>query len=100
MNRETPALLWKELPNPRGVFDPPVREERTVFGRLRSVGYRERYEAMAHGLKPELVLALMHDFEYKDESMCRISGVDYRILRTYRTEADGIELTLEREVTA
>lgn len=98
MTRETPATLWREVPQPRGVFKQAVPEERTVYGRIRSVGYRERYEAMAHGLKPELVLALAHDFEYRGESMARIGGNTYRVIRTYLTEADGIELTLQREV--
>ena len=97
MTRYTTATLYREDPSPRGVFDRPTRQERTVYCTLRSVGMRESYEAMAHGLRPELVLVLSQDFEYQGETGAVVEGVDYTILRTYVTAADGIELTLQRK---
>ena len=44
----------------------------------------------------ELQVILAHDFEYGGERLCELDGVRYDILRTYITEADGIELTLQR----
>jgi len=97
MKRQTVATLYREDPSPRGVFDRPLRQERKVYCALRSVGMRESYEAMAHGLRPELVIVLAHDFEYRGETGALVDGVDYTILRTYITTADGIELTLQRK---
>lgn len=97
MTRNTTAILYREDPNPRGVFEPPVRVERKVYCTVRSVGMRETYEAMTHGLRPELVLVLAQAFEYRGEDGVTLDGTDYTILRTYETTTDGIELTLQRK---
>jgi len=69
---------------------------RTVFCTIKSIGQQEAYLAMGQGLNPELKVVLAHDFEYQGERLCEVGGVQYDILRTYITEADGIELTLQR----
>ena len=97
MIRHTTAILYREDPSPRGVFDRPVRQERKVFCTVRSVGMRESYEAMSHGLRPELVITLAQAFEYQGEGGVILDGTDYTVLRTYVTTEDGIELTLQRK---
>ena len=74
------------------------REEirRTVFCTVRSIGQQEAYLAMGQGLNPELKVILAHDFEYGGESLCELDGIRYEIKRVYVTEADSIELTLQR----
>lgn len=74
------------------------REEirRQVFCTVKSIGQQEAYLAMGQGLNPELKVILAHDFEYEGEGVCELGGVRYDILRTYITETDGIELTLQR----
>ena len=96
MMRDDVITLISETPGTHGVLEEAVRTERGVFCRIRSVGYNEFYQAKAAGLNPELVFMLMHDFEYQGEPLCRYHGTVYRIIRTYVTEADGIELTVER----
>ena len=81
---------------PRGVNDAPLVSERTVFCTIRSVGMNENYAALTHGLHPELVFVLTQDFEYQGEQRCKCGGVYYDIIRTYVTETDGIELTVQR----
>lgn len=81
---------------PRGVNDTPLVTEHTVFCTIHSVGMRENYEALAHGLHPEVVFVLSQDFEYQGEQRCRCGGVYYDIIRTYVTDADAIELTAQR----
>ncbi len=51
---------------------------------------------MGQGLNPELKVILAHDFEYGGEPLCELDGIRYEIKRTYVTEADSIELTLQR----
>lgn len=83
-------------PEAAGVGTEPEETRRTVFCTLKSIGQQEAYMAFSQGLNPEVKVVLAHDFEYQGERLCEINGVRYDILRTYVTETDGIELTLQR----
>ena len=83
-------------PEAAGVGTEPAETKRTVFCTVKSIGQQEAYLAMGQGLNPELKVILAHDFEYEGERLCEMGGVRYDILRTYITETDGIELTLQR----
>ena len=83
-------------PEAAGVGTEPLESTRTVYCTVKSIGQQEAYLAMGQGLNPELKVILAHDFEYEGERLCELDGVRYDILRTYITEADGIELTLQR----
>ena len=83
-------------PEAGGVGTEPTETKRTVFCTVKSIGQQEAYLAMGQGLNPELKVVLAHDFEYEGEDLCELEGVRYQILRTYITEVDGIELTLQR----
>lgn len=88
--------LIGESPKAHGIFDPPTETGRTVYCTVKSIGQTEAYQARGIGLNPELKLVLAHDFEYKGEKRCVFEGIRYEILRTYVTETDGIELTVQR----
>lgn len=96
MVRADVLTLIKEDPSARGRFDTPTEIGREVYCTVRSVGMREAYEALSHGLRPEWVFVLTHSFEYEGEKVCEYQGVRYHVLRTYMNEADGIEITVER----
>ena len=83
-------------PEAAGVGTEPTETKRTVFCTVKSIGQQEAYLALGQGLNPELKVVLAHDFEYEGERLCKLDGVRYDILRTYVTETDGIELTLQR----
>ena len=83
-------------PEAAGVGTEPAETKRTVYCTVRGIGQKEAYLAMGQGLNPEMKVVLAHDIEYQGEGMCEIGGVRYQILRTYVTETDGIELTLQR----
>ena len=85
-------------PEAAGVGTDPKETSRDVFCTVKSIGQQEAYLAMGQGLNPELKVILAHDFEYDGERLCEIDNKRYDILRTYVTEADGIELTLQRAV--
>lgn len=91
------VTLIQEAPRAHGVGEEPAETRRKVYCTAKSVGMQETYQSMAIGLRPEIKLVLAHDFEYKGEKRCEYQGERWKILRTYITEADGIELTLERE---
>lgn len=96
MTKSIVATLIQVNPAAHGVGIDPEYTERKVYAIMRSVGMQEVYQAMADGLNPELKIVLTQDFEYKREPLCRVRGVMYKIIRTYVTEADEIELTLQR----
>ena len=96
MMKAATALLIREDPAARGVGVDPAETGRKVFCTVKSIGMQEAYQAMGIGLNPEIKIVLSHDFEYRGEELCVLNQVRYRILRTYVTEADGIELTLQR----
>ena len=83
-------------PEATGVGLDPAETKRRVFCTVKSVGMQEAYQAMGIGLNPELKVILAHDFEYQDEPMLELDGKRYRIIRTYVTETDGIELTIQK----
>lgn len=96
MMRADVCNLITVSPEAAGVGTERTETSRTVFCTIRSIGQQEAYLAMGQGLNPELKIVLAHDFEYQGEGLCEIGGVRYQILRTYVTETDGIELTLQR----
>ena len=97
MVRAEKLTLIGELPGAHGVLDAPLLNYRDVFCEVKSVSQSEAYQARASGLNPEYRLTLSHSFEYKGERRCLFRNIPYVILRTYVTEADGIELTVQRE---
>jgi len=65
-----------------------------VFCEIKSVNYKEFYEANAKGFKPTFVVK-MHSIEYEYQEYCQHKSITYRVIRSYRTN-DFCELTLER----
>ena len=96
MIRAGTVTLIRESPGAHGVGPDPDEIRRKVYCTVKSIGMQEAYQAMGIGLNPELKVILRHDFEYKGEDLCELNKVRYKIIRTYVTEADGIELTLQR----
>ena len=97
MMKSNVITLISESPAAHGVGVEPEEVQRTVYCTIRSIGMQEAYQAMGIGLNPELKVILAHDFEYLGERKCELAGMRYNIIRTYITETDGIELTLQRE---
>lgn len=95
MKRHTVIYLIQEDPEAHGVLDDHQRYERKVYAVMRSVGMRETYEAMGHGIAPERVFDLAAPEEYRDEKYLRWNDDLYRIVRTY-INGETISLTVER----
>ena len=96
MVRADTVTLLGEHPGAHGVFDAPELTRRTLYCEVKSVSQTEVYQARATGLNPEYRLVLTHSFEYRGEKLCEFRGVTWEIIRTYMTETDGIELTIQR----
>lgn len=96
MLRSDVCVLIREEPGAHGVAEQVPEVRRQVYCQVRSVGYREVYEAMAHDLHPELVLVLGDCEEYDGERRLEFRGEEWRVIRHYLAGDGRLELTIER----
>ena len=71
-----------------------VKSER--FAKVKSVGMKENYEALAVGLKPELVFVLSDYYDYDDQEFIEYETERYKVLRTYKKESNELEIVVTR----
>lgn len=71
---------------------------REVFAEVRSIGMKEKYEALQAGLNPELTFVLADYYEYDDEDEVVYNDKTYRVIRTYRN-GQTIELVVTRDAS-
>lgn len=69
---------------------------REVFAEVRSVGMREKYEALQAGLDPELTFVLADYYDYNNEPVVVYQDERYRVIRTYRKDI-SIEIVVTRD---
>ena len=75
----------------------PEKVETVVYCDLKSITRVEYYNAASQGIKPEIVFVI-HKFEYNGEKEILFEGEKYKVIRTYSTNFEEIELTCERVV--
>jgi hypothetical protein len=63
---------------------------------VQSVRRSEYYTALNAGFQPEYVFVLALAEDYQNERIVKFHGQKFRVLRTYITDSDGIEITVER----
>lgn len=88
--------LIKENRTGHGVHEVVTDTARTVMCMVESVRRSEYYEASNAGYKPEFVFKLALAEDYQNERLLKYHGQKFRVVRTYRTEDEGIEITAER----
>lgn len=88
--------LIKETASAHGVHDAVTETARTVYCTVQSVSRSEYYNALNQGIQPEYVFKLALAEDYEGERVVRHKGKKYRVVRTYMTADDGIEITCER----
>lgn len=75
------------------VGDPVEKIEKSMrLAKLKSIGQSEFYQAQAQGLKPEIKFVLADYFDYNDQEEIIYNNFRYKVLRTYRTEKNEIEI--------
>ena len=79
-----------------GVHTTVTEQARTVYCIVQSVSRSEFYNAMNAGVRPEWVFVLALAEDYQGERVVRYKGQRLKVVRTYVTEIDGIEITCER----
>jgi hypothetical protein len=88
--------LITENSSAHGVHDAVTETARTVYCTVRSVTRSEYYSALNAGVQPEFVFVLALAEDYQGERIVRYRGQRLRVVRTYMTADDGIEITCER----
>lgn len=74
---------------------PGEPQETKLLCRKESVSRAEFYNAASNGLKPSVVL-IVHSYEYSDQKEVVFEGERYKVIRTYQTGFEEIELTCEK----
>ncbi|HWQ31101.1 MAG TPA: phage head closure protein [Negativicutes bacterium] len=74
---------------------PAVTEDKFLCGK-KSTSRSEFYNAAAAGLRPELIL-VVHAYEYAGQKAIIFEGIRYKVVRTYATGIEEVELTCERD---
>lgn len=88
--------LITETRSGHGVHEAVTETARTVFCTVQSVTRSEYYTALNAGIMPEFVFKLTLAEDYQRERFLRYKGQKFRVVRTYVTQDDGIEITAER----
>lgn len=82
-----------------GIGNPIINEVKTVIlCGLKSVSRNEFYNAAAAGLKPEIVF-VVHGYEYNGERIVEFEDNRYRVIRTYMTDFEEVELVCEKVIS-
>ena len=71
-----------------------VKTKRDVFANKKSVRQNEHYQAMAQGLKPELMFEI-RSIEYNKETELEFDSKPYKIIRVYDKNGEITELICE-----
>lgn len=67
----------------------------TVFCGVKSIMRNEHYAAATVGLKPSIIFVI-HHYEYNGQLKAKFEGKEYKVIRTYATSIEEIELVCER----
>ena len=96
MMRADVIQLITENAAKHGVHTPVTETAREVYCTVQSVSRSEFYTAMNAGIQPEYVFKLALAEDYQGERVVRYNGQKFRVIRTYMTDDDGIEITCGR----
>jgi hypothetical protein len=88
--------LISETRNAHGVHETVTETARTVYCTVQSVTRAEFYNGLNAGVQPEYVFRLALAEDYQGERVVRYRTQRFRVVRTYMTADDGIEITVER----
>jgi len=84
-----PGNEMDEYENPKN----QERKSNMVFAEIRSVGMKEFYQAQTAGSKPEIKFVITDYMDYQGQKYLIHNDIRYKILRTYRTGNNELEIT-------
>lgn len=75
--------------------DVPKDIETEVLCKIRSVGRTEFYQAQQAKLNPEIVF-IVKAYEYSGQDTVKYQSERYKVIRTYQSDFEEVELVCER----
>lgn len=75
--------------------NPKIQEQKSdmVFAEMKSIGMKEFYQAQTAGSKPEMKFIITDYMDYQGQEYLIHNDIRYKILRTYRTSSNELEIT-------
>ena len=80
----------------RDVNDDPMMEKQmseAVYAEIKSIGQSEFYQAQTAGSRPQIKFKITDYLDYQNQKYLIHEGVRYKVLRTYRTSSNELEIT-------
>ena len=74
------------------------KTSKPCFCEVKSIGMSEFYQANAEGFKPELKFVIADYLDYNNEKIVNYDGRDYEVIRTFRSQSNSLEITVQRQV--
>jgi len=86
--------ITEEANNIGDIVETITRKE--VFAQIRSIGMKEKYEALSVGLKPQYTFILADYYDYDGQESIEYDGERFKVLRTYRKDTNELEIVVTR----
>lgn len=64
-----------------------------IFAEIKSIGMKEFYQAQTAGSKPEIKFIITDYMDYQGQEYLIHDNIRYKVLRTYRTGNNELEIT-------
>lgn len=96
MSKAGSIRLIQETNKAHGVHEDIVEEKRLVLCTVKSVRQTEYYTARNTGYAPEIMFTLSLAGDYRGESRLEYEGKPYDIIRTFETDAGGLEIIAQK----
>lgn len=64
-----------------------------VFAKKKSISQTEFYQAQTNGMKPEIKFVIADYLDYNNQQFLIHENVRYKVLKTYQTETNELEIT-------
>ena len=77
-------------------YGDPVMERlpsEPVYAEIKSISQNEFYQAQTAGSKPQIKFKITDYMDYQGQKYLVHGGISYKILRTYRTASNELEIT-------
>lgn len=93
MYSEVIELIKKEYDTDETAELIEIETSRKVLAKMMSIGQKEFYQAMEHGLQPEIKFEISDYLDYQNEKELIHGNTRYQVLRTYRKGLRSLEIT-------
>lgn len=91
------ALIKETFTQNENGFKVPTEAKNIVLCGIKSIGRTEFYKAATAGLSPAIIFVI-HGYEYNGEEKLEFEGNKYKVIRTFATNFEEVEITAEKVI--